>query len=38
MFNNYQTSYKMINISKKAESFRRACVFGSIYVGKEVFF
>ena len=39
MFNsNDQTSYKMINISKKSESFRRACVFGSIYVGKEVYF
>ncbi len=27
----------MINISKKSVSYRRACVFGSIYVGKDVF-
>lgn len=32
------TSYKMINICNKNVSYRRACVMGSIYVGKEVFF
>lgn len=30
--------YKMINICNKNISYRRACVMGSIYVGKEVFF
>lgn len=34
----YSTFLKMIDISKKPTSYRRACVFGSIYVGKEVFF
>ncbi len=33
-----KTSYKMINISDKNISYRRACVVGSIYVGKEVFY
>lgn len=28
----------MIDISKKNISYRRACVYGSIYVGKKVFF
>ncbi len=32
------TSYRMIDISLKKTSYRRACVFGSIYIGKEVFF
>lgn len=29
--------YKMIDISSKNYSYRRACVFGSIYVGEDVF-
>lgn len=33
-----QHEYKVIDISKKNISYRRACVFGSIYVGKKVFF
>lgn len=33
-----QTSYKMINICKKNHSFRRACVFGSVFVGKHIFY
>ncbi len=28
--------YKIIDISSKKNSYRRACVFGSIYLGKEV--
>lgn len=36
--NTYKNSkYKIIDISKKKESYRRACVCGSIYLGKEVF-
>lgn len=31
-------SYKIIDISLKSISYRRACVFGSIYLGKDVFF
>ena len=38
MFTNNKTSYNMINISNKSISYRRACVSGSINVGKEVFF
>lgn len=30
--------YKMIDISSKKVSYRKACVFGSINVGKDVFF
>lgn len=30
-------SYKMINISNKKISFRRACVYGEINIGKNVF-
>ena len=30
--------YKIIDISAKKVSYRRACVFGSIYVGKDVCF
>ncbi|HIH2763416.1 MAG TPA: cyclic pyranopterin monophosphate synthase MoaC [Candidatus Azoamicus sp.] len=33
-----QNEYRMIDISKKHNSYRRACVYGSIYVGKKVFF
>ncbi|HIH2762171.1 MAG TPA: cyclic pyranopterin monophosphate synthase MoaC [Candidatus Azoamicus sp.] len=33
-----QNKYRMIDISKKNISYRRACVYGSIYVGKKVFF
>lgn len=33
-----QNEYRIIDISKKNISYRRACVFGSIYVGKKVFF
>ena len=33
----YRTKYKMIDIGGKNTSHRRACVFGSIYVGKDVF-
>ncbi len=33
-----QNKYRMIDISKKNISYRRACVHGSIYVGKKVFF
>ena len=33
-----KTVYKMINISSKSISYRRACVVGSIYIGKEVFY
>lgn len=33
-----KTSYKMIDVGKKYVSHRRACVCGSIYVGKEVFY
>ena len=32
-----RTTYNMINISNKCISLRRACVSGTIYVGKEVF-
>ncbi len=32
------TFYKMINISNKFISYRRACVVGSIYVGRNVFY
>jgi len=35
VINNY---YRMIDISKKYISYRRACVSGSIYVGKKVFY
>ncbi len=31
-------SYKMIDISNKSTSYRRACVMGSINVGKDVFY
>lgn len=38
MFNwDVLTSYRMIDISSKKTSYRRACVFGSIYIGEEVF-
>ncbi len=33
---NYGFSYKMVDISKKRVSFRKACVMGSIYVGENV--
>ena len=36
-FHNNHTKYKMIDIGNKNLSYRRACVAGSIYIGKEVF-
>ena len=36
-FNKNSTRYKMIDIGHKNLSYRRACVYGSIYVGKDVF-
>ena len=32
-----KNSFKMIDVSKKKETFRRALASGKIYVGKEVF-
>ena len=36
-FHDSNAKYKMIDISNKNISYRRACVTGSIYVGKDVF-